>query len=126
MFLFKYLVSVSVANCSCTKVKLLSTNSHCFLLAIYHHNCVCVFSALQHCHVISVCNGLDNSACAELNGVLVKLCLSFNTVKICSNMITVIIADLFCHSIISLHVTALLHSEMWEADESEMKKNAER
>lgn len=70
--------------------------------------------------------GLAIQKHAELNGMLVKLTLAFNTVKICSNMITVITADLLCHSIISQHVTALLRSEMWEVDESEMKSNTER
>lgn len=72
--------------------------------------------------MISVCEGVDNSVHAELNGALVKLTLSFNAVKICSIMITVIIADLLCHSIISQHVTALLHSEMWEVDERRDEK----
>lgn len=74
----------------------------------------------------SVCKGVDNSVHAELNGMLVKLTLSFKAVKICSNMITVIIADLLCHSIISQHVTAFLRSQMWEGDESETRRNAER
>lgn len=73
-----------------------------------------------------MCKGVDRSDRAELNGMLFKLALSFYTVKICSNMITVITVDLLCHSIVSRHVAALLHSETWEADESETKRNAER
>lgn len=112
-------------NHSCTKVPQF-LDSFLLLLTPDVYLCVRAFSTFQRCHVISVRKGLDNSAHAELNGVLVKLTLSFNIVKICSNMITVIIAELLCHSIISRHVTALLHSEMWEVDESETKRNAER
>lgn len=84
------------------------THSYCFLLVtlVFAHVCS------RHCNVISVWEGVDKSVHAELNAVLVKLTLSFNAVKICSNMITVIIADLLCHSIISQHVTEFSCSQM--------------